>query len=100
MRRRLQEPAAPSLIVFGALVAAGFVVIGLGWGIADGTATPAFQVPALVSGGLGGLVLIALGCGLTFVQVGRLLAARERVQTEDLLDTIDRLLAAREEDRR
>jgi hypothetical protein len=81
-----RDPAAPSLALYVALVIGGFVAIGLGWRAAARTLFVPFQVPALVSGGLGGLALIMLGAGLAVTQVGRRLAAQERADTEDLLD--------------
>jgi hypothetical protein len=81
-----RDPAAPSLLLYAALVVGGFVAIGLGWRAAARTLIVPFQVPALVSGGIGGLALIVLGAGLAATQVGRRLAAAERAETEDLLD--------------
>jgi hypothetical protein len=81
-----RDPLAPSLALFSGLVLAGFVGIALGWKVAARTLIVPFQVPALVSGGLGGLALVAMGAGLASIQVGRRLAAQERAETEDLLD--------------
>lgn len=81
-----RDPAAPSLMLYAGLVVGGFVAIGLGWRAAARTLFVPFQVPAVVSGGVGGLALIILGAGLAATQVGRRLAAAERAETEDLLD--------------
>lgn len=90
----LRDPVAPSLLLFAALVVAGFVGIAIGWKVAARTLFVPFQTPALVSGALGGLALVLLGAGLASIQVGRRLAAAERVQTEALLDEAAALLAA------
>jgi hypothetical protein len=74
------------MVLFGGIVLVGFVGIALGWKVAARTLVVPFQVPAMVSGGLGGLALIILGAGLAQVQVGRRLAAQERAETENLLD--------------
>jgi hypothetical protein len=87
-----RDPAAPSLTLYACLVVGGFVGIGLGWRAAARTLFVPFQVPALVSGGLGGIALIVLGAGLASTQVGRRLAAEERAETEDLLDEAAALL--------
>jgi hypothetical protein len=87
-----RDPAAPSLLLFAGLVLTGFVAIGLGWRTAARTLVVPFQVPALVSGGMGGLALIVLGAGLAVTQVSRRLAAAERAETEDLLDEAAALL--------
>ena len=87
-----RDPAAPSLLLFAGLVLGGFVAIGLGWRAAARTLFVPFQVPALVSGGVGGLALIVLGAGLAATQVARRLAAEERAETEDLLDEAAALL--------
>ncbi len=89
-----RDPAAPSFALFAGLVAGGFVAIALGWRVAARTLLVPLQVPALVSGGLGGLALVALGAGLATVQAGRRLAAAERAETEDLLDEASALLDA------
>jgi hypothetical protein len=82
----LQDPAMPSLVLFAALIAAGFGAIYFGWKVAAGTLTVPFQVPAVVSGGMGGVALVLTGAGLARIQVGRRLAAIERAATEALLD--------------
>jgi hypothetical protein len=89
-----RDPLAPSLLLFGGIVLAGFVAIALGWRVAARTLVVPFQVPAMVSGGLGGLALIILGAGLASIQVGRRLAAEERAETEDLLDEAAALMDA------
>ena len=96
MKRPLwtRDPAAPSITLFAALVVAGFVAIGLGWKVAARTLYVALQVPALVSGAMGGLVLVALGAGLASIQTGRRLAASERAEMELLLDEAHALVTA------
>ena len=88
----LQDPAAPSLLMFAGVVVAGFVAIGLGWRVAARTLFVPAQLPALVSGGFAGLALILVGAGLANVQTGRRLAAAERARTEALLDEATLLL--------
>ena len=90
----LDDPAAPSLLLFGALVVAGFTSITMGWRVAARTLVVPFQTPALVSGALGGLALILLGSGLANIQASRRLAAAERVETDALIDEAAALLAA------
>ncbi|MCU1602996.1 MAG: hypothetical protein JWO22_3705 [Frankiales bacterium] len=75
--RLRNDPLTPSALVLIGLVVGGFVAIGLAWNIVRLEPLVALQVPALMSGGLGGLALIVAGCGLLHVQVGRRLAALE-----------------------
>ena len=89
-----RDPLAPSLTLFAGIVLTGFVAIALGWKVAARTLIVPFQVPALVSGAMGGLALIVLGAGLANIQVGRRLAAQERAETEDLLDEAAALMDA------
>ena len=89
-----RDPAAPSLGLFAALIVGGFVAIILGWKVAARTLYVYAQIPAIVSGALGGIVLIALGAGLANIQAGRRLAAAERAETELLLDEAHALVAA------
>ena len=88
------DPAASSLLLFAGLVVIGFVAIGIGDRSIARTLFVDVQVPALVSGGMGGLALILLGCGLVNVQTGRRLAAAERAETELLLDEVSQLVEA------
>lgn len=96
----LQDPAASSLLVFAGLIVTGFVAIGIGDRSIARTLAVAVQVPALVSGGMAGLALILIGCGLVNVQTGRRLAAAERAETELLLDEASLLLEAFKKGRR
>jgi hypothetical protein len=89
-----RDPVVPSLALFGALVAGGFVAIGLGWRVAARTLYVGYQVPALVSGAMGGFALIALGAGLATIQAERRFAAQERADTEDVLDEAAALVEA------
>ena len=92
--RLISDPVVPSMVLFGAIAVTGLVAIGAGWSVAARTMYVALQVPAVVSGGLAGLALVFIGAGLATVQVGRRLAADERVQTERVLDEATRLLEA------
>lgn len=89
-----RDPATPGLVLFGAFVVGGFVAIALGWRVAARTLYVALQVPALVSGALGGLALVALGAAFLTTQAGRRLAAQERAETDALLDEVAGLVAA------
>lgn len=89
-----RDPAAPSLALFTGIAVAGFVAIALGWRVAARTLFVPAQVPALVSGGFAGLALVLIGAGFVTVQADRRNAARERAQTEDLLDEAAALVDA------
>jgi hypothetical protein len=88
-----RDAIVPSLALFAGLVVAGFVSIALAWRLTARSLHVALQTPAVVSGGLGGLALIALGAGLATTQVGRRLAAQERAELEAVLDEAAALVA-------
>ncbi|HWA65620.1 MAG TPA: hypothetical protein VG899_04545 [Mycobacteriales bacterium] len=94
MKRPADNPALPSLLLFAGMVVAGFVAMGLGWRVAARTLNVAVQVPAVVSGGLGGLVLIVIGTGLFVAQLGRAAAAEERTDLDDVLDRTSEVIQA------
>jgi hypothetical protein len=94
--RRDRDPVLPSLVVFGAIVVAGFVVMGLGWRIVARTLDVYRQLPAIISAGVGGLALVIIGAGLFVTQLGRRRAAAERSQVEAILDELSRLVAAQD----
>jgi hypothetical protein len=80
-----RDPFRVSVAVFGLVVVGGFVAMGLGWRLVDDTEVVGLQVPPIVSGGIGGLGLIALGVGLATIQLGRQRAADERADLEGAL---------------
>ena len=86
MRTWLRDPATQGTVLFVVVLSAGFAGIALGWRVAARTLFVPFQVPAVVSGGLGGLALVLIGAGLLSVHAGRSLAAQERAAFEELLD--------------
>lgn len=90
----LADPAIPSLLLFSGLIISGFAAIGIGWRVAARTLFVPFQMPALVSGAMGGLALILLGAGLVIIQSNRRYAAVERADTESLLDEASALVEA------
>ena len=85
LRRLVSDPWASSLVVAGAFIAAGFGSFALAWRGAARTILVQEQVAFLVSGGLGGLAVIAVGVGLGSVQLSRRWAARERAKLDGLL---------------
>lgn len=90
--RWLKDPVAPSVVLFVGMSVSGFVALAIGWKVAARTLVVAFQIPAVVSGGLAGLALVCIGAGLTTIQVGRRLAAEERVHTDLVLEEAGRIL--------
>jgi hypothetical protein len=94
MKRALSHPAVPSLVVFSGIALAGFVAMILGWRVAARTLNVAAQVPAIVSGGVGGLVLVVIGTGLLVAQAGRVRAAQERADADELLDRTSEVVQA------
>lgn len=94
MRRLLAHPALPSLTVFAAIAIGGFVSMLLGWRVAARTLNVAAQLPAVVSGGIGGLMLVVIGTSLFVAQVGRLRSAEERAEADELLDRTSEVVQA------
>lgn len=87
-----KNPALPSLLVFAALIVAGFVAMGIGWRVAARTLDVSIQVPAVISGGVGGLVLVVVGTALFVSQTGRLRAADERADFDEVLDRASQMV--------
>lgn len=93
-----KDATTQGTLLFVALLSGGFAAIALGWKVAARTLFVPGQVPAVVSGGLGGLALVLLGAGLLSVHAGRSLAAQEREAFEELLDEAAGLVAAARRD--
>jgi hypothetical protein len=90
----LSGPALPSLLVFAGLILAGFAAMAIGWRVAARTLDVATQVPAIVSGGVGGLVLVVIGTGLFLAQAGRARSADDRADADELLDRVSEVVQA------
>lgn len=71
----------------GALLVGGLVAILVAWYGISGTLDPGEQMPYLISGGVGGVALIAFGVTLLVAYEH----ARDRAALERLLDRIDQL---------
>jgi hypothetical protein len=93
LRAVAQDPYASSVVVIVALGLAGLVAIVLGANGAADAATVDAQLPYVVSGGLGGLALVAVAVGLHAAQRRRLAAARRRVELDGVLQAAAALLA-------
>ncbi|HVU61286.1 MAG TPA: hypothetical protein VG899_07840 [Mycobacteriales bacterium] len=87
------SPLALALWSCAALVVAGGVAITVGYVIAARTLDVFDQIPALVSGGIGGIALVVTGCVLGYVQVGRACAERERADDDAVLLRVGTLAA-------
>jgi membrane-bound ClpP family serine protease len=91
-RSWVRDVAKTGLALFAVIAVSGFIAIGLGWRVAARNGIVALQIPALISGGLGGLALILTGAGLLHVQTERRLAARERESTSRILNELQTLV--------
>jgi hypothetical protein len=85
------SPLAVALSSCALLVVGGGVAIAVGYVIAARTLDVFDQVPALVSGGIGGIALVLTGCVLGYVQIGRACAEQERAGDGDVLARIGAL---------
>ena len=94
MRRILSHPAFASLLAFAVVVVGGFVAMALSWRVAARTLDVSTQVPTLVSGGIGGLLLVVVGTSLFVVQAGRARAAEDRADADELLDRMSEVVQA------
>jgi hypothetical protein len=88
----LRDPALTGLIIMVLLVIGGAVGLFFGWrGVARTIYVP-LQLPSLISGGIGGLVLIGLGLALFDLQMTRRNLADERRHNDELLHEIASLV--------
>lgn len=76
------------------LVLVGFSFVGIAWRGVARTAYVALQLPWIISGGLGGLSLVAAGVTVFAVQMSRRDAARERRDLDRLVQLASDLVAA------
>lgn len=90
----LSGPALPSLLVFLGMIVVGFAVMAIGWRVAARTLDVSIQLPAIVSGGVGGLVLVVIGTGLFLAQAGRARSADDRADADELLDRVSEVVQA------
>ena len=91
--RFMRDPALPGMILMVVLILAGLGALGFAWFVSARTVLVPLQVPAGVSGGLGGLALVGMGAALLNLQITRRDEARERRLTQEALDEVTALLA-------
>ena len=85
LRRLLGSPVGPSLIALVALVAAGFAVLALTWrGLAPRDRV-ADQLPFVISGGFGGLGLIAVATTVLVIQHRRIGEAHDHAELREVV---------------
>lgn len=80
-----------ALLSCALLVAGGAAAIAVGYVMVARSLDVFDQVPALVSGGIGGIALVITGCIFGYVQVGRACAEHERAEEEQVLRRIGSL---------
>jgi hypothetical protein len=91
--RILRDPRVTTTLVLGAVVLAGFGLIGAGYRGAAALLLVPFQVPYLVSGAVLGLASVGGGLALLIVHLDRTEAAEERRAVAALQRDVLRLLA-------
>lgn len=91
------DAARDGLVTMACLTVAGFVVLALGWRGAAATLLVYFQVPWLMSAGLGGLALIGLALAGWSIQDAR---RTEHAETRLLNEAVGGLCAAADRARR
>lgn len=81
-------PLGVAVLSAALLVVGGIVAILVGYVMVARSLDVSVQLPALISGGLGGIALVITGCAFGYVQVGRACAERERAKEDQLLSRI------------
>jgi hypothetical protein len=87
-----RDPATRALPSFLVLGGAGFLGLAFGWRAAARTLAVPLQIPAVVSGGIGGFMLVAAACLLASIHFSRGDAARERREIDELIEEARLLL--------
>lgn len=88
--RRL-SPLAVALLWCGLLVVGGIAAIIGGYVMVARSLDEFDQIPAMVSGGIGGIALIITGCVFGYVQVSRACTEHEASADDELLARIGAL---------
>ena len=82
-RRILDDPSLPAVAGSALVVLAGFGGILLGWWGASAELFGVLETPWLLSGGIGGLLLVAVGSVLLALHLRRRGVARELVLLDE-----------------
>lgn len=98
--RFIRDPALPGMVLMAVLILTGLGALVFAWFSSARTLYVPLQIPALVSGGLGGIALVGMGAALLDLQITRRDAARERHLATEALDEITLLLGLVPEIRR
>jgi hypothetical protein len=95
MREKLQDPSLPALAGSLAGVLAGFAGILLAWWGSSDELFGSLETPWVVSGGLGGLLLVGVSATLGALHLRRRAVARELVLLDEAELLVHELLAGR-----
>ena len=97
-RLRIDREIVRSLVVLGSLAVAAIAVFGLTWSGVARTTLVAEQIPFLVSGGIGGTVVIGFSLSLASIQERRVREAQYSADVDRVLLAASRLLDAVRDD--
>jgi hypothetical protein len=95
LRAFVREPFHLTTALAVGFVLGGFALIGFAWNGAARLTLVALQLPYVVSGGLGGLLLAGTGLALLGVQASRSEGAEQRRELDGVLDVVASVLAQR-----
>jgi hypothetical protein len=74
----LRDPRINVSLVLGLVVVGGLGLVGAAYGGTADLALVAYQLPFVISGGLGGIALVGLGLSLLSTHVDRVASVEER----------------------
>ena len=95
MRERLQDPSLPALAGSAAGVLAGFAGIALAWWGASAELFAALETPWVLSGGVGGLLLVVVSAAMGALHLRRRAVARQLVLLHEAELLVHQLLVSR-----
>lgn len=98
--RFMRDPALPGMVLMTVLILTGLAALVFAWFSSARTLFVPLQIPALVSGGLGGIALVGMGAALLNLQITRRDMARERKLAQEAIDEVTALLSLVPEIRR
>lgn len=69
-------------------ISVGLIMIGVAWNGAASVDAPESQIPYLLSGGLGGIALVGIGCALLLFIAGRRMLARLETKYDAMIEAL------------
>lgn len=90
----VRDPRLSAALVLGLMTVAGLVLVVVGYRGTSDLARVVYQLPYVISGGIGGIALVGISLALLSIHLDRVEGAEERYELAQVQREIMRLVSA------